>query len=140
MPKLEQVLHWKFTAVRSVPPIDGLNFAPIVSGTLRGSGVEATLASPGGDRMRILADGTMMPDVSVFMCTEGGAAIGMDYYGIIAAPPNPDPDWPIRVAIRFVASDPDLLWLTRAVFIGAGRVISMKEEQVEAEYEIFRVR
>lgn len=139
MARLEELLHLQFTAVPSIPPIGELTFIPMTAATLRGPGIEATLASPGGDRMRRLADGTIMPDVSLILRTEAGAAIGMDYYGVAPGTSNPDPDWPIRTTIRFMASDPDLLWLTRAIFVGAGRSISMSKEKIEAEYRIFRV-
>jgi hypothetical protein len=104
---------------------------PILRGTFEGPGLKGRVLPGGADWQIIGADGFSELDTRYTLETDTGKTIYVQNAGIRHAPPDVmqrllrgeavDPGRVyFRTVPRFETSAPELQWLTRAVFIGAG--------------------
>lgn len=100
-------------------------------GTVTGPRLNGTLAHLGADWLTLRADGTARLDVRILVHTDDGAAIHVEYAGIMA----PGENGPrIITAPRFETGDERYKWLNsvQAVAVGTpGRNV--------VEYDVYRV-
>lgn len=118
----------------------------IVEGTLKGRDIEAKLAMPGTDWMRVGSDGIRRADTRVQFVTGNGETVLMSYNtGIIrdegflevlkSGKPSDFGDQYMRMVPVFETGSKALSWLHGYLFIGEGRLAGDKE----IEYRIYRV-
>jgi hypothetical protein len=115
--------------------------------TLRGPRIEAELAMPGTDWMRVGSDGIRRPDLRVQMLTDDGETVLLSYdIGVIRSnevfltalaegAPTTFADQYMRMVPRFEVASGRYDWLRESVFIARGRVAGPRA----IEYEIYRV-
>ena len=104
---------------------------PITGGTFEGPNVRGKVLSGGADWQIVRADGLAELDTRYTLQTDGGTLIYIQNAGIRHAPPEVtrkllagEPVDPSLVYFKtvptFETSAPELLWLTRSIFIGTG--------------------
>ena len=96
----------------------------VVSATLRGPRINASLAMPGMDWMRLGIDGVRRPDLRAQLTTDDGELILFRYDVAV-----------IRIAPCFEVGTGRYAWLGESVFVGRGRLTGRRA----IEYEIYRV-
>ena len=119
----------------------------ISEATLTGPTINAHLAMPGTDWMRIGGDGIRRADLRVQLITEDNETILMTYdIAIIRASDafltalqsgksTGFEDQYMRMSPRFETGKNNYSWLEQYIFIGTGRLVGEKE----IEYEIFQL-
>jgi hypothetical protein len=118
----------------------------VAEATLEGDGINATLAGPGSDWMRVSHDGFWRPDVRVAFLTDDGAAMTLRYNGLVeqtdaftaAATEDRETGWDdqyMRMHLSFETGDPRYRWLTQSLFIARGRLLGSGR----VEYEVHRL-
>lgn len=104
---------------------------PILGGTFEGPELRGQVLSGGADWQILRADGLAELDTRCALETDRGSLVYIQNAGIRHAPPDVarkliggEPVDPSRVYFKtvptFETSAPELQWLTRAIFIGAG--------------------
>ena len=148
---LEHVMTYRF-AIRGPlgdtegSPHGARQYWEMTEATLTGSGVNATIAMPGGDWYTAWPDGFGRPDVRVQLETDDGALILMSYTGLVeltdafveAASDDQATDWDdqyMRFAVSFDTGAERYRWLNQSLFVARGRILGT----TELEYEIYRV-
>jgi Protein of unknown function (DUF3237) len=119
----------------------------VAEATLTGPRINAKLAFPGTDWMRLGSDGIRRPDCRVQLITEEGSTI-LFYYdvaiikaseGFLAALQNGQATefsaQYMRMSPQFETGDEKYAWLQQHLFIAEGRLSGKKE----IEYKIYRV-
>jgi hypothetical protein len=106
----------------------------VTTATLRGPRIDARLAAPGADWMRLGSDGVRRPDLRVTLVTEDGAVILFSYDNALIrasgafltalgeGTATAFEDQYMRMAARFDTGDPRYRWLTESLFVGEGRL------------------
>jgi Protein of unknown function (DUF3237) len=151
MIKLQHELTYRFTvngplAATDGSPVGTREYWEMTSGTLTGERINAHIAMPGGDWMRISADRFGRPDVRVQFITGDGAVILLHYTGLVertvafrkAAEEGKETGWTdqyMRMHMRFETGDDNYCWLNESLFVAEGRLAGPKE----IEYRIYRV-
>jgi hypothetical protein len=120
----------------------------ITTGSLKGPRIDAQLANPGTDWMRMGSDGLRRPDLRAALQTDDGELILFSYdLGMIRSDEafldalatgsaTGFDDQYMRIAPRFQVASGRYAWLQESLFIGAGRLTGPRA----IEYEIFAVR
>jgi hypothetical protein len=104
---------------------------PILGGAFEGSGIKGTVLPGGADYQVIHPDGFTEADARYVLETDRGARVYVVNRGMRHGPPDAiaklnageavDPSLIyFRTVPTFETSAPELLWITRAVFIGVG--------------------
>lgn len=119
----------------------------VTGATLRGPRIEATLAMPGSDWIRLGADGMRRPDLRAQLLTDDGETILFRYDIALIRPserflsalasgePTEFDDQYMRIAPQFEVGAGRYAWLTESLFLGRGRLTGAKA----VAYELFRV-
>lgn len=119
----------------------------VTTATLKGDRVDATLAMPGADWMRVGSDGLRRQDLRVQLVTHDGATILFHYdTGMIrpseaflrALKEGGSTDWAdqyMRMVPEFEVGEGPYSWLSQSVFIAEGRIADTRT----IEYRIYRV-
>jgi len=119
----------------------------IVAATLIGSRINATLAMPGMDWMRLGVDGIRRQDLRVPLTTEDGVTILFHYEaGLIRSTEiflqaladgseTKMSDQYMRAIPEFIVGDKKYAWLNQYLFVAEGRLAGPKV----IEYAIYRV-
>jgi len=120
----------------------------VSTATLRGPRIDATLAAPGLDWIRVGGDGIRRPDLRAHMKTSEGDLILLRYEvalirqserfltALAAGEATTFEDQYMRIAPQFDVGPGRLAWLGESLFLGRGRLSGRKA----IEYEIYRVR
>lgn len=109
---------------------------------LHGDRIHGRLAAPGSDWMRMTPDGFWRPDVQAAFVTDTDELILMHYTGLVeqtdafkaAAEQDRETEF-MRLVLTFDTGAGDYQWLTRSVFIAAGRLLGTGR----IEYAVHRV-
>lgn len=119
----------------------------VAGATLHGPRIDATLAMPGTDWMRLGADGLRRPDLRAQLVTDDGELVLFSYdLGLIrsderflaaleAGAATGFGDQYMRIAPRFEVGAGRYAWLGESLFLGRGRLTGPKA----IAYEIYRV-
>lgn len=141
--------------VKSVKGGPQRTIAPIVSGHMKGSGLEAEVIPAGGDWLLINPeDNTAHLDVRLGLRSlEGGHSIYLRYEGVLRVDAKSFPqltggsnakstefgehEW--FTSPIFETSDPDFKWMENSSFVGEGRWV-VEDGEIGIEYQIHRLR
>jgi hypothetical protein len=151
MPGLKHVMTYRLR-VRgplgdtSGSPLGERRYFEMSEGTLSGPGITARISMPGGDWMRVDADGFWRPDVRVPLVTDDGALILLRYTGLVqqteafqkaaeASGTTEFVDQYMRMAFLFDTGARQYAWLTQSLFIAEGRLSG----PLQIEYGVYRV-
>lgn len=119
----------------------------VATATLRGPRIDATLAMPGTDWIRIGSDGIRRPDLRAQLMTDDGELILLRYdlalirsserflAALASGQPTTFDDQYMRIAPQFETGAGRYAWLGESLFIGRGRLVGPKA----ITYEIYRV-
>lgn len=119
----------------------------ITAGTLFGHRINAKIAMPGTDWMRLGADGVRRQDLRAQLVTDDGATILLHYdSGLIRASEaflkaltdGTETTWEdqyMRVVPEFIVGNEKYAWLNQNLFLAEGRLSGCHE----VEYSIYRV-
>jgi len=149
---LEPIMTYRLTGMRG--PLDATDGSPtgprryfeMAAGVLEGEGIQATMALPGGDWMRVSSDGFWRPDVRVQWVTDDGAIVLMHYTGLVEQTPafktaaesdqeTSFADQYMRMVITFDTGTSRYYWLNQSIFVARGRLLGASQ----IEYEVHRV-
>jgi uncharacterized protein DUF3237 len=120
----------------------------IETARLHGPRIEATLAMPGVDLMRLGSDGIRRPDLRAELVTDDGELILFRYdvavirstERFLAALQSGEPtgfdDQYMRIAPQFDVGAERYAWLRESLFLGRGRVTGRRS----IAYELYRVQ
>jgi hypothetical protein len=97
-------------------------------GTFEGPQLSGVIVAPGGDWVRLAADGSMRLDVRLLLRTNDGADILMTYQGIGVGAD-------VRAAALFETGDERYAWLNTVQAVATGRV-----GRGQVTYEVYRLR
>lgn len=119
----------------------------VSTGRLSGPRIEAQLATPGQDWVRIGPDGIRRPDLHATLVTADGALIMLRYELALiresdaflaalnsGAATRPDQQY-MRIVPQFDTGAAGYAWLTQSLFLGEGRLAGPGQ----IEYDIYRV-
>jgi hypothetical protein len=151
--QLDKVMTYTLTRMRGPlastkgSPTGERQYWEMTEGHLRGHGIDARIAMPGGDWMNVGSDGFWRPDVRLQLETDDGAIILVHYTGLVeqtdrfqqAAERGEATEWAdqyMRMVLQFETGAPRYAWLTQRIFIARGRLLG--DQQIE--YEVFAVR
>ena len=126
--------------------VGALQYWEMTSATLTGPRIKATSPLPGNDWFRPLGDGYGRPHVRLPFRTDDGAAILLEYRGLVeatsafttAVEKDSSTDWGdqyMRMAMWFDTANPTYDWLVHRLFLARGRLLSAQT----IEYDVFRV-
>jgi hypothetical protein len=144
---LEHAFTYRFSIRGPLGGGDGARqYWEMSEGTLTGSGLNASIAMPGGDWYTASEDGFGRPDVRVQLETDDGELILMHYTGLVeqteafvSAATNDEPtgwdDQYMRFAVEFETGAERYRWLNQSLFVARGHILGT----TELEYEIYRV-
>ncbi len=152
MIELEYEMTYAETIAGPLGPTTGSPFGErlcwqVTSATLRGSRIDATLAFPGTDWIRIGADGIRRPDARAQLITDDGELILLRYdvalirsserflAALAAGEATEFEDQYMRVAPQFEVAAGGYGWLTESLFLGRGRLTGPNA----IAYELYRV-
>ncbi len=119
----------------------------VTSATLRGRRIDATLAMPGTDWIRLGPDGIRRQDLRAQLLTDDGEVVLFRYdlalirssarfLSALASGEATDfDDQYMRIAPQFEVGAGRYAWLTESLFLGRGRLTGPKA----IEYELYRV-
>jgi hypothetical protein len=120
--------------------------ASLSGGTVRGERINGSLQGAGADWLLIGSDGYGRVDVRGQIVTSDGAAVYVQYFGLLemnsaVGQASVDPtaetgyeDQYFRVAPRFETGDERYAWLNTSLFVAEGRIATDG-----VEYEVFRL-
>lgn len=120
----------------------------VETGRLHGSRIDASLAMPGVDLMRVGADGLRRPDLHAQLLTDDGELILFHYdvavirsserflAALEAGEATEFDDQYMRMAPRFEVGADRYAWLRENLFVGRGRLAGPRA----ITYEIYRVQ
>jgi hypothetical protein len=119
----------------------------VAAATLKDPRIDANLAMPGTDWVRLGVDGIRRQDLRVQLMTEDGTTILMTYNtGVIrsteiflqALAEGKQTSWSdqhMRIVPEFIVGSGQYSWLDQNLFVGEGRLAGPKE----IEYAIYRI-
>lgn len=118
----------------------------MTDGLLTGPRINARIAMPGGDWLRVGSDGYWRPDVRVQLRSHDDALILLQYSGLVQQTekfkraseiglPTQYPDQYMRMLFRFDTGADKYSWLNQYLFIAEGRLAGPKQ----IEYVVYRV-
>jgi Protein of unknown function (DUF3237) len=119
----------------------------VTTATLRGPRIDATLAMPGTDWIRLGPDGIRRQDLRAQLLTDDGETILFRYDVALIRPSEPFlsalasgdatafGDQYMRIAPQFDVGSGRYAWLTESLFLGRGRLAGPKA----VAYELYRV-
>jgi len=119
----------------------------VASATLRGPRINATLAMPGMDWMRLGIDGVRRPDLRAQLMTDDGELIlfryevavirstGVFLAALASGESTGFAEQYMRIAPCFEVAAGRYSWLAESLFVGRGRLTGPRA----IEYEIYRV-
>jgi Protein of unknown function (DUF3237) len=119
----------------------------VTAATLRGRRIDATLAMPGTDWIRLGSDGVRRPDLRAQLVTDDGSLVLFRYelalirssdrfLAALASGEATDfDDQYMRIAPHFEVGAGRYSWLDESLFLGRGRLTGPNA----IEYEIYRV-
>lgn len=144
-------MTYRVTTVQPLTPTDGSPAGPtqswlVSAAELVGPRITATLASSGGDWMRMSPDGFYRPDVRAQFVTDDEQVVLMSYTGLVeqtdalaaAAEDDRETGWDeqrMRLAIRFDTGAERYAWLNESLFVAEGRLLGTGR----IEYAVYRV-
>lgn len=110
------------------------NYWIVSEAEINGPRIEAHLAAPGSDWMRVSDDGFWRPDVRSPFRTSDGETILLHYTGLVqqtdafkrAAEANQPTQWNdqyMRLTMRFDTGAERYRWLNRSIFVAKGRLL-----------------
>jgi hypothetical protein len=120
----------------------------VQTGRLHGERIDATLAMPGVDLMRVGPDGLRRPDLRTQLLTDDGELVLFRYdVAVIRATPRflaaleageatEFDDQYMRIAPHFEVGAERYAWLRESLFVGRGRLAGHRA----ITYEIFRLQ
>jgi hypothetical protein len=120
----------------------------VETGRLHGPRIDATLAMPGVDLMRVGSDGLRRPDLRAQLLTDDGELVLFRYdVAVIRSTPRflaaleageatEYADQYMRIAPQFEVGADRYAWLRESLFIGRGRLAGPRA----ITYEIYRVQ
>jgi hypothetical protein len=122
------------------------NYWVVSDAQIAGPRINARIAAPGSDWMRVSDDGFWRPDVRVPFETDDGETVLMHYRGLVqqsaafskAAEANQPTQWDdqyMRLAISFDAGAERYRWLNTSLFVAKGRLLGTGS----IEYIVYRV-
>jgi hypothetical protein len=142
---------YRVTTTNPLGPTEGsphgrTQYWQVSAAELEGPRIRAALAAPGSDWMRMTPDGFWRPDVRAPFRTDAGELILMHYTGLVeqtdafAAAAEADRetafgDQYMRLVLTFDTGAAGYEWLTRSVFVAAGRLLGTGR----IEYAVHRV-
>jgi hypothetical protein len=151
VPALERTMTYRLRVRGPLSPTAGSplgerRYFEMTEGTLDGPGIAARVAMPGGDWMRVGADGFWRPDVRVSLLTDDGAVILLHYTGLVQQTPafqaaaaaeraTEFSDQYMRMAFVFDTGAEKYAWLNQSLFVAEGRLAGPSE----LEYGVYRV-
>jgi hypothetical protein len=151
MIQLEQEMTYRVRTSYPLEPTVGspravIQYWQVSEAELIGKRIRANLAATGVDWMRVDADGFWRPDVRAQFATDDGAIVLMHCTGLVeqtdrfksAAASNQPTDWGdqyMRLSITFDTGDARYVWLNKALFVAAGRLLGTGS----IEYAVYRV-
>lgn len=114
-------------------PFGRRHIREVLGGEVRGERISGTVGSGGGDWILVGPDGWGRLDVRLMILTDDGAAIYVQYRGVIeyndaaraanAGERSSDyGDHYFRIAPRLETGDERYAWVNRTVFVGEGRL------------------
>lgn len=117
----------------------------VTGGSLEGPRLKGRLLTGGGDWLLVGPDGWGRLDVRAQFLTDDGAAIYLQYHGVVemnekvqrATTGGAATDWGdlyFRTAPRLETGDPRYAWVNHTVFVAEGRVLPGA-----VEYRVYRV-
>src|SRR5208337_753666 len=108
-----------------------LNFVLGIGGRVNGPALMGEIVHRGGDWMRVRPDGVGIANIHALIKPDGGGVIlteyggivdfGPDGYRLLAAGGGPKRA-PVRLAPRYLTSEPRLCWMNRLQCLGVGEV------------------
>jgi Protein of unknown function (DUF3237) len=115
-------------------------------GLLTGPRISARVVMPGGDWLRVGADGYWRPDVRLQLRSHDDILILLQYSGLVQQTqkfrnasdhglPTQYPDQYMRMLFRFDTGGEKYAWLNQHLFIAEGRLAGPKQ----IEYTLYRV-
>ncbi len=123
-----------------------LNFALGIGGRVDGPVLTGDILHRGGDWMRIRPDGVGIANIHALIKPDGGGVIlseyggvvdfGPDSYRLLAAGGGPRRA-PVRLAPRYLTSEPRFCWMNRVQCLGVGEV---NLERYLVEYDLYAFR
>jgi hypothetical protein len=127
-------------------PFGARRIREVLGGEVTGERINGTVGSGGGDWILVGPDGWGRLDVRLTINTDDGAAIYVQYFGVVeyneAAPaPNAGErsseysEHYFRTAPRLETGDERYLWVNRTLFVGEGRL----HPGPVVEYRVHRV-
>ena len=127
-------------------PLGEIQYWQMSDAWLEGPRITARAATPGGDWMRVGADGYWRPDVRVPFKTDDGAIVLLRYTGLVkpsetftrAAREGGVTDFGdqyLRQLLHFEVGDARYLWLTQELFVAEGRLAGPGL----LEYDVYRL-
>jgi Protein of unknown function (DUF3237) len=122
-------------------------FYEVIGGTAEGKRLKGKLLSGGGDWLLVGPDGFGRIDVRAQMLTDDGAAIYLQYTGILqmnekvaqAITTGGSTDYGdqyFRTSLRLESGDPRYAWVNQTVFVAEGRICGPR---LGVEYKVYRV-
>jgi hypothetical protein len=123
-----------------------LQYWEMTRATLEGPRIRATSPLRGNDWFRPLGDGYGRPHVRMPLRTDDGAAILLEYRGLVhataafnaAVERDESTEWDdqyMRMAMWFDAASPTYSWLAHHLFLARGRLLGSHA----LEYDVYRV-
>ena len=114
--------------------------------TLHGPRIDASSAMPGIDWFTPYPDGYGRPHVRLAFHTNDGAAVLLEYSGIVEASPaflkaveqDVPTQWAdqyMRMSLTFETAAPRYQWLMQSLFVARGRLLGSKS----LEYDVYRL-
>jgi Protein of unknown function (DUF3237) len=118
----------------------------MTDGLLTGPRINARVAMPGGDWLRVGDDGYWRPDVRLQLRSHDDVLILLQYSGLVEQTqkfrnasdnglPTQFPDQYMRMLFRFDTGAEKYGWLNQSLFIAEGRLAGPKQ----FEYSVYRV-
>jgi hypothetical protein len=152
-PELRLVPEFRYRVTTTTPlgptagsPLGRTQYWQVSAAELEGPRIRARLAAPGSDWMRMTPDGLWRPNVQAPFLTESNDLILMSYTGLVeqtnafvaAAEQDRETtfaDQYMRLVLTFDTGASEFLWLTRNIFIAAGRLLGTGR----IEYAVYRL-
>ena len=126
-------------------PRGNLRLDVLAGGDFSGPRLKGEVLAGGSDALLGLADGSVRPDVRLFLRTDDGTILLMTYRGVRTGPPDvmrrlaaekevPADAYYLRITPTFETAEPRYDWLNRIVAVGVGQRLPQG-----VHYDIFEI-